>query len=118
METQTLSPRETVYVARQPILHASGQVFGYELLYRGNAIETSCLADGDLASARVLTDAVLNLGLDTLTDNLPAFLNLNRNLLVAGTATLLSPGAVVFELLEDMRIDSEVIETCKRLRAT
>jgi EAL and modified HD-GYP domain-containing signal transduction protein len=114
---ETLSPRDTVYVARQPILHASGQVFGYELLYRGTAIETSCLAPGDTASARVLTDAVLNLGLDTLTDNMPAFLNLNRNLLLAGTATLLSPGAVVFELLEDMPIDQEVIETCRRLRA-
>jgi c-di-GMP-related signal transduction protein len=34
--------REGAYVARQPILDASGQVFGYELLYRSGADAVSC----------------------------------------------------------------------------
>lgn len=72
--------RDTLYVARQAILDARWQVFGYELLYRadGGAANVS----GDLAAARVMTDAVLNVGLDTLTGGRPAFLNLTRSLLV------------------------------------
>ena len=62
-----LDSREGAYVARQPILDASGQVFGYELLYRAAADAESCVDSRDLAAARVLSDAVLTLGLDTLT---------------------------------------------------
>ena len=58
-----LDPREGAYVARQPILDASGQVFGYELLYRAAADAVSCQDPRDLAAARVLNDAVLTLGL-------------------------------------------------------
>src|SRR6266498_3430186 len=61
-----LDTREGIYVARQPILDASGQVFGYELLYRAGADATSCVDRRDLAAARVLNDAELTLGLETL----------------------------------------------------
>ena len=48
----------------------------------------SCVADGDLASASVLTGAVLDLGLDTLTNGRPAFLNVTRPLLLGKLDTL------------------------------
>ena len=58
--TMNLDTRDRIYIARQPILHSSGRVFGYELLYRHEAGDTSCQEAGDLAGARVLTDAFLN----------------------------------------------------------
>ena len=105
--------RETLYVARQAILDARWQVFGYELLYRadGGAANVS----SDLAAARVMTDAVLNVGLDTLTGGRPAFLNLTRSLLVTEAWSVLSPAAVVFELHDDIRVDEEVIAMCEQL---
>ena len=105
--------RETLYVARQAILDARWRVFGYELLYRadGGAANVS----SDLAAARVMTDAVLNVGLDTLTGGRPAFLNLTRSLLVTEAWSVLSPAAVVFELHNNIQIDKEVIEMCKQL---
>jgi EAL and modified HD-GYP domain-containing signal transduction protein len=109
------APEDSVYVARQPILRATGHVFGYELLYRGAAFETACREDGDPASARTFTNALLNLGLDTLTHKLPAFINVNRTLLLAGAVSLLPPKNVVVELLEDMPIDRDVIEMCRSL---
>ncbi len=108
--------RDTVYVARQPILRPTGRVFGYELLYRGTATDTACNEPTDMASARTMTDAVLSLGLDTLTGHLPAFINLNRSLLLEGAPMLLSPSTAVIELLEDMAIDIEVIEACRTLK--
>ena len=105
--------RETLYVARQAILDARWQVFGYELLYRadGGAANVS----SDLAAARVMTDAVLNVGLDTLTGGRPAFLNLTRSLLVSEAWSVLSPAAVVFELHKDIPVDKEVIAMCEQL---
>ena len=110
-------PRALVHVARQAILDAKGQVFGYELLYRATQTSTSCTADGDLASARVITDAVLEVGLDTLTDGRPAFLNLTKPLITSQVATLLPHAAAVYELREDVEIDQEVIDACRALHA-
>lgn len=105
------------FVARQPILDAKRQVFGYELLYRGLADAPSCVDPSDLASANVLTNAVLNLGLDTLTDGRKAFINISRGLLVGDIGSLLDPSQVVIELLEDISADPEVIDACRTLKS-
>jgi|KBSSwiS6_1023812.scaffolds.fasta_scaffold15737_1 EAL and modified HD-GYP domain-containing signal transduction protein len=110
-----LDARNTVCVARQPILDLAGRVYGYELLYRSSAEATACTAEGDIAGARVLTDAVLSLGLDVLTSGRPAFLNFTRSLLMNGAATLLPPTSVVIELLENIAIDNDVVEMCRGL---
>ena len=109
--------RATVHGARQPILEASGQVFGYELLYRAAQTDTACTAEGDLASARVLTDAVLEVGLDTLTGGRPAFLNLTKPLITSQVATLLPHAAAVYELREDVEVDDAVVDACRDLHA-
>lgn len=110
----TLDTRETVCVIRQPILDESGRVFAYELLYRDDVSDPE-EGSQDLARARVLTDAVLSLGLDTLTDGLPAFLSLSRELLVRDAGTLLPPASVVLELPKDLVPDEEVLQACRRL---
>jgi EAL and modified HD-GYP domain-containing signal transduction protein len=105
----------TVCIARQPILDARGHVFGYELLYRATQTDTACTAEGDFASASVLTDAVLEVGLDTLTAGKPAFLNLTKPLITSQVATLLPHGAAVYELREDIEVDDTVVEACRAL---
>jgi EAL and modified HD-GYP domain-containing signal transduction protein len=112
-----LDPRERVCVARQPILFPSGQVFEYELLYRANAADSACTASGDLAGARVLADALLNLGLENLTDGRAAFINLTRELLLAGAADLLPRSAAVLEIREDVPIDCDMVDACHQLHA-
>jgi c-di-GMP-related signal transduction protein len=112
----TSDPRETVYVARQPILDRSGRVYGYELLYRDAAAAQACIAPGDFAGAKVVTDALLTIGLETLTNGRPAFFNLTRALLVGDLGTLLPPAAVILELREDIEVDAETIDACRRLQ--
>lgn len=109
-----LDSRKAVSVARQPILDHAGHIFGYELLYRGGA-ETAAASGDDLAGARVLTDAVLGVGLDALTCGLRAFVNLTHHLLIDGAATLLPPETTVLQLPHDLPITDEVTETCQRL---
>src|SRR5215470_12992301 len=112
-----LDSRNTVCVARQPILDLAGRVYGYELLYRSSADAASCTADGDTAGARTLSDAVLALGLDVLTNGRLAFMNFTRSLIMNGAATLLPPTSMVIEVLETIEVDDELIETCRGLHA-
>jgi EAL and modified HD-GYP domain-containing signal transduction protein len=107
--------RNTVCVARQPILDSVGRVFGYELLYRAGSASTECTAPGDLAGARTLSDAVLTLGLDVLTAKRRAFLNFTRSLLLSDAATLLPPESTVVEIREDVTIDAAVLDACRTL---
>jgi EAL and modified HD-GYP domain-containing signal transduction protein len=113
--TINVDTRSTVCVARQPILDQLGRVFGYELLYRATSDATSCTAPGDLAGARVLTDALLNLGLDVLTGKRRAFVNFTRGLLLGDAAALLPKESTVIEIREDVTIDDEVIDMCRKL---
>jgi EAL and modified HD-GYP domain-containing signal transduction protein len=107
-----------VHVARQGILNARGHVIGYELLYRDGAGVTSCSTDADLAGARLLADAVLDLRLDTITDGRTAFITLTRSLLLNGAATLLRPEAAVFGIRDDVSVDADVVEACRNLSSS
>lgn len=110
-----LDSRKAVSVARQPILDHAGHIFGYELLYRGGAEGGGSADESDLAGARVLTDAVLGVGLDALTCGLRAFVNLTHHLLIDGAGTLLPPETTVLQLPKDLPITEEVTDNCKRL---
>src|SRR5687768_5741729 len=107
--------REILYVARQPILDAAGAVFGYGLLYRDMSGAGADTRD-DLASARVLTDAVVNLGLDSLTGGKPAFLTLSRPLLLR-LAALLPATSAIFELPREIPLTDEIFGVCQELHA-
>jgi c-di-GMP-related signal transduction protein len=103
------------FVARQPILDRSQNVFGYELLFR-NGIEDYFNADPDLA-ARSTLDSSLLFGINTLCDNRRAFVNCTREVLFKDLITLLPPSQVVAEILETVEPEDRVIAACKRLKS-
>jgi EAL and modified HD-GYP domain-containing signal transduction protein len=109
--------RQTVTVARQPILDRKGQVVAHELLYRHTPDATACNDRSDSVGARTLNDAMLSVGLDALTCGLPAFVNLTHQLLLGGAGTLLPRDIAVLELREDIPIDDEVVQVCRQLHA-
>lgn len=110
------APSDLIYVARQPILDARNRVFGYELLYRAQAGHSGCHAPGEVATARVLNDALLNVGLKALTLGKVAFFNVSPSVLLGDGASLLPPDGIVVELLEDMVVTDEVIQVCQSLQ--
>ena len=91
-------------------------MYAYELLFRPSIVAESAESASERASARVITDAVLSFGLDTLTQGKPAFINVTRRLLLDGIPAALPPTRVVIELLEDVEADEEVIAACRELR--
>lgn len=107
---------EQIHVARQPILDARQQVFGYELLYRASAHAVNAADDGVCRSARVIGDALLGIGFETLTDGRHAFINLDINTLLADASGLLDPDQVVLEILETVHVSDEVVAMCDSLK--
>ena len=74
-----------IFVARQPILGKDKQVYAYELLFRGAADQFGYQAlDGERATAQVLENSLLNIGLAKLTNQRPAFVNFPAAVLLSG----------------------------------
>ncbi len=107
---------DTVYVGRQPIFNRKGDLFAYELLFRGGDHEQAAILNGDHATSQVIVNSFLELGLKTVLENKPAFVNLTRGFLVGELPMPLSPKEVVIEVLEDIAPDPEVLAALKRYR--
>jgi len=112
----TAAPGELRYVARQPILDARGNVFGYELLFRGGPTSTQFDGEGDAATRTVL-DNTITFGLERLTGGLPIFINCTREALLGGFVKVLPPQHTVLELLESLKPDAALLKACRELKA-
>ncbi|MGA7217134.1 MAG: HDOD domain-containing protein [Candidatus Sulfotelmatobacter sp.] len=112
---QTQDFQASRYVARQPILSANEQVFGYELLFRDGVEDYFQSTDPDAASRSTLDTSVL-MGLDMLCDGRRAFINCTRDTLLKDYVTLLPPGQAVVEILRTVPPDDLVKAACERLK--
>jgi c-di-GMP phosphodiesterase len=107
--------RPTRFVARQPILDAHRNVFGYELLFRSG---WKNYFSGEVDDATLQTlDNCLVMGIESLTDHRIAFINCTREVLVNKLVTLLPPAMTVLEILETVTPDNELLESCRYLRS-
>ncbi len=105
-----------VFVARQAIFDRSGELHGYELLFRSEAGQTAF--DGTeaaKATTQVIANSLLTIGLENILCGKKAFVNFDRSLLIGGLHSILPPEILVVELLETVEPDPEVLEACKQL---
>lgn len=106
------------FLARQPIFDDKCNVYAYELLYRDAEQSSSAeITDGSTATKLVLSDAITLFGLDTLTNSKPAFINFTEELILDEFPLLAGAKEIVVELLEDIKITSEIIEKVSALKA-
>lgn len=101
-------------VGRQAILDHKGRTVAYELLYR--PLEDGVVLGDDAATARVLVDGVLGLGLETLTDGRPAYVNVPEGLLVSDQLHQFDPQQLVVEVLENTSDSRDVRRALRTLR--
>jgi EAL and modified HD-GYP domain-containing signal transduction protein len=105
-----------VNIARQPIYDAHRRVVGYELLYRADAdAETAANPSQTSRSGRVIVDAVLGVGLESLAGTKLAFINVDEAILEQGLADVLDPDRVVLELLETVPLSPAVMQALREL---
>jgi c-di-GMP-related signal transduction protein len=104
-----------VFVARQPIFNRGLEIYGYELLYRSSPVNMYTGTDETVASLQVLSNCLNTFDIGDVVANGLAFINFTRDLLLNDAAEVLSPKAVVVEVLENVPGDSEVLAACHRL---
>jgi len=104
-----------VFVARQPIFNAVGDVIAYELLYRNSEINSFPMIDGDQATTDVIINSFINIGIEEVTNGKPCFINFTENLLEMGLPTYFSPKDVVVEILETVEPSEKLVSICMEL---
>ena len=101
-------------VARQPILNRKKETVAYELLFRTFNKEKEF--DGSQATAEVITSSLDLIGLDNLTGGKHAFINFTAELIKSEIADLLPQKKIGIEILEDIKIDQELISSSQRVK--
>jgi c-di-GMP phosphodiesterase len=118
MQAQSIASVENkpqVFIGRQPIFDTSLKIAGYELLFRSGNVDAYDANDGDKATSQVINNALMEIGLDDIIGNNPAYINFTKDLLINGIAELLPPDRVVIEILETVEVDDELISGVKNL---
>jgi c-di-GMP phosphodiesterase len=105
----------SIYVARQPIFELGRGLFGYELLYRRDAVANRADGEAGYMSADVIVSAMLGIGLRAIAGGGVAFVNFSRSQLLGHTWELFDPSSVVIELLESVECDADTVAACTRL---
>lgn len=98
----------TVYVGRQPVYDRSGDVIGYELLFRDSARATSAASRHSYATSQVIIAAFTQFGLAELVGDRPCFVNLTREFLVGQLPVPFDYGQTILEVLETVEVDDDV----------
>lgn len=105
-----------VYVARQPIFDRHKNVIGYELFYRTGQVDTFDMINYDSASASVIMNSFITIGIEKLTDNKCAYVKFTDTLLNYDIATLFDKDSIVIEIVEDFVNNTDLLKKCKELK--
>jgi c-di-GMP-related signal transduction protein len=98
-----------VHVGRQPIFDEHGDVFAYELLFRGSVDAVESGRQDTYATSTVMINAFTEFGIHEVAGDRLCFINLTREFLAGHLALPFGPEQVVLEVLETVEIDDEVI---------
>lgn len=107
-----------IYIARQPIFNADKTVEAYELLYRSsekNAFDSNM--DGNKATRKLLSQALIDFGMQAVSGGKKAYVNFTKQLLMANLPLLLDKQRFVLEILESVELSGEVIRRLRDYRA-
>jgi c-di-GMP-related signal transduction protein len=90
---------------------------GFELLFRSSQNNTAEFLDDDTATSLVINHAFNEIGFKTVLGKYYGFINVSKNMLMSDMIELLPKDQLVFELLESIEIDTDVVERCKHLKS-
>lgn len=110
--------KQQTLMARQPIFNAKKETVAYELLYRSDKSTNEAVFDfsGSTATVDVLLNSFTSIYQNNQLKRMPAFINLTYDLLVDNTLPKLPANQIVLEILEDVEVTPELINSVKQLR--
>ncbi|MDO9049304.1 MAG: HDOD domain-containing protein [Methylobacter sp.] len=104
-----------IIIGRQQILDQKLDIYAYELLFRGNDFDLNHKSDATQATNQVITDTILELGLNTIVGTHKAFINFTTQNILDKTPLHLPKDRIVIEVLENVEIDSRIVANLKEL---
>ena len=105
---------EHVYLGRQPILDAKGDLVAYEILYRDDEKE-SRFSDDRFASASVISNILNKFGTYSLLGNRRAFVKVDEKFLLHDIIFSIPKEFFIFSLFDDVSLSERVIERIQQL---
>jgi EAL and modified HD-GYP domain-containing signal transduction protein len=108
---------ERILVSRQPIFGSDMSKLGYELLFRNSDEDRASFSDGDQATAEVIVNTFMEIGLDEMVGRHLAFINFDRNLILGSYCECLPRDRVVLEILKSVELDAAILQKLRLLRA-
>jgi c-di-GMP phosphodiesterase len=108
-ETPSTDLNSTAVVARQPICDRVQNTFAYELLYRKPGDDVAVVNNPEQATAEVIVNSFIEIGLERMAGQATAFINVTRDFILGNHCRSLPANRVVFEILEDTEPDLELL---------
>ncbi|WP_071394526.1 EAL and HDOD domain-containing protein [Bacillus tuaregi] len=105
-----------VFVARQPIFNIEEEIVGYELLYRKDLTNVFPFIDGDQATAEVIINSFLNIGLERLTEGKKFSIHFTENLLEQKLPTYFSPDELMVKISKEVMVSNKLVTICRELK--
>lgn len=102
-------------IGRQQILDCHLNTFAYEILFRGQDFDLSLKDGAANATKQVITDTILEIGLNELVGPHKAFINFTTQNLLDKTPLHLPKDRIVIEVLESVAIDDDIINNLQEL---
>ncbi|WP_031432830.1 EAL and HDOD domain-containing protein [Methylomarinum vadi] len=102
-----------ILIGRQQILDSHQNIYAYEILFRGQDFDLSHKDEAADATNQVITDTLLEIGLNELVGPGKAFINFTARNLLEKTPLSLPKDRIVIEVLENITIDQAIIDALK-----
>lgn len=102
-------------IGRQQILDSKLNTFAYEILFRGKDFDLSIQESAACATKQVITDTILEIGLNELVGPHLAFINFTSQNLLEKTPLDLPKDRIVVEVLENVTVDQDIIRNLREL---
>ena len=108
---------DRVLLSRQPIYRADLSPFGYELLFRDSDTDRATIRNEDEATAQVVVNTFMEMGLSQMVGDGLAFINVSKNFVLSNYCESLPPSRVVLELIEPETVDSALLTRMQQMRS-
>ena len=103
-------------VGRQQILDQKLNIYGYELLFRGKDFNLNDRNEATQATNQVITDSILELGLNNLVGTHHAFINFTAQNILEKTPLSLPKDRIIIEVLENVAVDLRIISNLREFK--
>jgi len=108
---------QNIFIGRQAIFDREMATYAYELLYRSGGSGGVNVTDGDMATSSVMLNTFVEIGLENVVGSHLAFINLTRGFFIDEPYIPFEKNQVVLEILEDIKVDQQLVDTVKKLTA-